>query len=105
MIFPRKNIVLSNYVMNEKILEFYITMYVLSSPCSLVAKYPTSWLGKYRRLQLEGFEIETAKLIRGRCFPFIDKRVGRIIGVAIFESFFLFHNNLFQFRQFFDLTQ
>ncbi len=30
--------------------------------------------------------IGMAKLTRGRCFPFTDKRVGRIMGVAIFES-------------------
>ncbi len=31
--------------------------------------------------------IRTVKLTRGRCFSFIDKRVGRIMGVGIFESF------------------
>ncbi len=31
--------------------------------------------------------IGTAKLTRGRCFLFIDKIVGRNMGVAIFESF------------------
>ncbi len=31
--------------------------------------------------------IGTANLTRGCCFPFIDKRVGRITGVAIFEPF------------------
>ncbi len=31
--------------------------------------------------------IGAAKVTRGSCFPFIDKRVGRIMEVAIFESF------------------
>ncbi len=49
--------------------------------------------------------IGTTKLTRSRYFPFTDKRVGRIMAVTIYESHFLFHNNLFQFRQFFDFIQ
>ncbi len=72
----------------------------------LIFAYSTFWSAEVIRRKCDhGFPIirftliETAKLTRGRCFPFIDKRVGRIMGVAIFESFsFSIGSHLFQFR-------
>ncbi len=55
---------------------------------SKVSLYFCSSVKKFGNSRVVTFEIGTPKLTKGRCFPFVDKRVGRIMVVSIFEAFY-----------------